>query len=1664
MRLFLSYLLVYPLFSLGISTDNFADGDFTNTPPWSGDVLEYKINISNQLQLNNTVAGGSYLSTDNLLGSLDNIEWQFYIKQSFSPSSSNYGRIYLVSDQSNLETSLNGYYLQFGESGSNDAVELFKQTGSTSVSVARGTNGEIANSFSIRVKVTRNNAGLWSLYIDPTGGNNFALEANGTDNTYTTSAFFGISCVYTLSNATKFYFDDFSVAPIDVISPQISFLTVVANNQLDVHFNEAVDPTTAQTLFNYNVNNGIGNPSSATRDALNFSLVHLTFSNIFTDAVQDTLTIINVKDLNNNAIASIHSDFTYYAPVVAAYKDVIINEIFADPTPQVGLPSAEFIEIYNRSSKTFNLNGRKFTDGVSTGTMGTYTLSPSNYLILCNVADTNLFSSFNKPLGLAIFPSLNNSGDNLHLKDNNNTVIDSANYSDTWYQNANKKDGGWSLELINPNANNSCPVSSNWKASVNNAGGTPGSQNSIYSIASDTVSPTIAFLTIADSLHVKICFTETIDTSLLNNPNNYFISNAIGQTYSAVSSHTNNCVDLVLSTSLKNGNTYTLTLSNLSDCSANGLSPNGMAFNYVYAVPDYRDIIINEIFADPTPQIGLPSTEYVELFNRSLKTFNLNGWKFTDGVSIGTLNTYTLSPNQYLILCNKADTNLLSSFGKTMGLITFPSLNNGADNLYIKDNNNGIIDSVNYSDSWYQDANKKDGGWSLELINPDVNNNCPNWIASVNSLGGTPGNQNSVYSTAGDTTNPTIISWTIVDSMHINVCFTETIDTSLLNNRNNYFISNGIGQPDSVVVSYANNCVDLFLSSSFINGNTYTLTFSNLADCSGNGVSPNNVTFNYVHIVPDYRDIVINEIFADPSPQVGLPSAEYVELLNRSLKTYNLSGWQFSDGVSTGTLNTYTLSPNQHLILCNKVDSALFSSFNTPLGLTTFPSLNNAEDHLYIKDNNNMVIDSVNYYDSWYQDANKKDGGWSLELINPNVNNNCPISSNWIASVNFSGGTPGNQNSVYSTIGDTIKPKIIFVAIVDSAKITLCFSEAIDSTLLSDTSNYFINNGIGNPLSVIPNSDLTCVNITLSKNLISKNTYTIALSNLSDCSGNIISPSNMTFTYYVAKPYDVVINEIMADPDPPVSLPNYEYIELYNTTSYKIDLNGWTITAGTISKTLTNISILPDSFLVLTSITGANEFGSSIAITGLASFPLLTNSGQTLILKNASGTIISTISYTDQWYQDQDKKDGGWSLEQMDVNNPCAGSENWKASTNISGGTPGRKNSIAKPNPDNASPQLVRVSVADSVTIQVYFDEPLDSTTLLDKSIYNIDNGIGNPINIDPIEPDFKSIVLKLPIQLQKKTIYNISVGNTITDCKGNILGLPNFARFAIPEVSVPFGIVINEILFDPKDNGVDFVEIYNRSDKIIDLKTLSLSSYDTLLQVLTSVYIISDNGYLFFPQEYLVLTTDPVVVKDQYFTVNANGFLQMQTIPAMNISDGIIVIASGLTIIDKLAYKQDMHFPLLNSTKGVSLERIDFNRITQDATNWHSAAESVGFATPAYRNSQYLNSENGNEIKISPEVFSPDNDGYNDVVNISYGFDSPGFVANVTIYDSKGRLVKSLVKNELLATSGIFSWDGINDSKEKALIGIYVIYFEVFNLQGQVKHFKNTCVLASKL
>ena len=657
--------------------------------------------------------------------------------------------------------------------------------------------------------------------------------------------------------------------------------------------------------------------------------------------------------------------------------------------------------------------------------------------------------------------------------------------------------------------------------------------------------------------------------------------------------------------------------------------------------------------------------------------------------------------------------------------------------------------------------------------------------------------------------------------------------------------------------------------------------------------------------------------------------------------------------------------------------------------------------------------------------------------------------------------------NVGTIVLDVTPPSIINNTVVSSTQLDVLFNEALDITSAQTITNYFVNNGIGNPLSANRDGgNFSLVHLSFSTPFGNGVTNTITVNDIQDIALNTMTPTSVVFSYYKAKPYDVVINELMPDPPAvPDYLPSEEYVELKNKTQFPINLKNWSISTLSTTKKIPNITILPDSFVVLTGSGNANAFSNfNITAYEIVSFPSLLNDGTTLTITDSNGVVINSISYTTDWYNDATKKDGGWSLELIDPNNPCGGQSNWHASTHPSGGTPGRKNSVLANNPDSNAPQLERVVVINADSIILVFTEPLDSITLVNSLNYSFDNGLTNPTYIKAIGPDFKKVLLKLSGSIQLGTIYNVNVLGGVTDCVGNSL-INGTAPFALPEAPSPNDVVINEVLFNEPTGGVDFVELYNRSNKTINLKDLRIGSMDTLTGILEDTEIITEEGYLLFPGSYLVLSESGNTVKQKYQTTNPKGFYDVVDLPSMNNDADVVTLSDkNMIVIDNLIYTEKMHFPLLVDVDGVSLERIDFNRPTDDRTNWNSASEGVGFATPAYRNSQYLQADGGSGVSIPNPLFSPDNDGYNDVLNISYKLNESGIAANIFIYDSKGRQVRHLVKNEQLSSDGVISWNGINDNNEKAPIGIYVVYVELFNLSGKVNKYKLSCTLAGKL
>ena len=648
---------------------------------------------------------------------------------------------------------------------------------------------------------------------------------------------------------------------------------------------------------------------------------------------------------------------------------------------------------------------------------------------------------------------------------------------------------------------------------------------------------------------------------------------------------------------------------------------------------------------------------------------------------------------------------------------------------------------------------------------------------------------------------------------------------------------------------------------------------------------------------------------------------------------------------------------------------------------------------------------------------------------------------------------------------DTVTPTISSITVLSDLTLDLYFSEPVDQPTAEAEGNYSANNGIGTPASAILDGvDNTLVHLTFGNAFGNGVTNNLAVTNVQDLAANPVN-DNENFIYFVADSAiyrDVVINELMPDPTPANDLPEAEYVELLNVSNKIFDLNGWTLSDGSSTATLGPWVLTPGSRVILVANADTAVFLNNVTSNtlGVSSFPSLNNSGDNVTLRNDSGGLVDAVNYDISWYQDDNKDGGGWSLELINPELPCSNPFNWIASNHVSGGTPGAQNSVYDNTADTQGPQLLTILVDDADTIELVFDEALDSLSVLNAT-YAITNGVVASSIIN-MPPTYDRVRLVLSPSLTAGVIHDLTITG-ITDCSGNNISFGT-GQFALPQAPEAGDIIINEVLFNPVTGGDDFVEIYNNSDKILSLKDWSLANHDD--DTIDNFKVITEEAFLLYPEEYLVLTTDPQNIWSEYPGAVQNRFLQMASLPTYSNDSATVILVNNLDVVsDRFSYDEDMHFGLLNDPDGVSLERIDFDRPTNDATNWHSAAENVGFATPGYENSQYYPTTIADDaITLDPPVFSPDNDGYQDVLNINYQLDGPGYVGSITIYDPKGREIRQLVRSELLATAGTFSWDGIQENREKARVGIYVLVIEIFNLEGDVTVFKRTAVLGSRL
>lgn len=274
---------------------------------------------------------------------------------------------------------------------------------------------------------------------------------------------------------------------------------------------------------------------------------------------------------------------------------------------------------------------------------------------------------------------------------------------------------------------------------------------------------------------------------------------------------------------------------------------------------------------------------------------------------------------------------------------------------------------------------------------------------------------------------------------------------------------------------------------------------------------------------------------------------------------------------------------------------------------------------------------------------------------------------------------------------------------------------------------------------------------------------------------------------------------------------------------------------------------------------------------------------------------------------------------------------------------------------------------------------------------------------------------------------------------------------------------VINEILFAPvqvKNDGLvdqpDFVEIYNPGQDAVNLHGWYIQDCPTASGKRYSYFFAENSSAdnLLAPGQYGIIVpeespdpeTSRLVRYYNYLSGNTAVkifIVQRKTFSLNNDTDCVTLKDSAGTVIDSVAYSSTWHNPYLKNTKGRSLEKFNDQLSSGSQQSWSSSMDNEYGGTPGKKNNIYLATDRLNQspsLSIEPQTFSPALDGSGEKTIMRYRLPAGAYQVAATVYDSKGRAVRTLARGLPSGPEGSLEWNGLTDEKTPAFSGIYLV------------------------
>ncbi|MCF8301774.1 MAG: lamin tail domain-containing protein [Bacteroidales bacterium] len=392
---------------------------------------------------------------------------------------------------------------------------------------------------------------------------------------------------------------------------------------------------------------------------------------------------------------------------------LIVNEIMYNSEEY----DEEWIELYNPSEQAVDLsNWTILDDDLSHDPV----VLPQGAQIAGNGYFTvSIFTNGNFPFdpdydGTGHF-ALNNDEDEVNLYSPTGQLIDHVPYQDNAPWPTAPDGSGSSLSLLEPELDNS--QGENWAGSEQN-GGTPGQANfpnaPLLAVTSPNGGVTLYFTNTYAIEWTYANLSGQLDILLKNGPDEWVLAESVPVEEGSW--------QWTVSGSLPEDDQYVIELA------GEGISDESDASFSIQEMPGAYDPVITEIMYNP-PESGQDSLEFIEIYNPGSTSIDMTGYYFSEGISY-TFPGVILEPGSIVLIAKNGD-----AFQNTFGIEAMEwnsgALSNSGEAVELKDQAGNLVDLVDYDDGGSWPSQPDSYGPSLEIIDPENENDDPaNWKAS----------------------------------------------------------------------------------------------------------------------------------------------------------------------------------------------------------------------------------------------------------------------------------------------------------------------------------------------------------------------------------------------------------------------------------------------------------------------------------------------------------------------------------------------------------------------------------------------------------------------------------------------------------------------------------------------------------------------------------------------------------------------------------------------------------------------------------------------------------------------------------------------------------------------------------------------------------------------